>query len=155
MSKPSLSETKLLDDAQNAQRILFHLATNSTRPQIRNAARTAGSRALGRADLIKNAKQGAEKSAARSTLEEEQLHILKRSSRVNGINLPAWPSSIGQSFGSDDQSRSIFIDTDGAPQLSPAHSAALAGWNAPWPNYLWSTLKPPMKSCKMSYPIAR
>ncbi|GAB1523208.1 cysteine protease [Rhizoctonia solani] len=155
MSKPSLSETKLLDDAQatlaramqaehagqldaayhlyiECAKDFVHLATNSTRPQIRNAARTAGSRALGRADLIKNAKQGELRRVQRDPLsEEEQLHILKRSSRVNGINLPAWPSSIGQSFGSDDQSRSIFIDTDGAPQLSPAHSAALAGWKRP------------------------
>ncbi|KAG8733491.1 cysteine protease [Ceratobasidium sp. 423] len=155
MSRASSSDTKLLDDAQatltrakqkehagqldaayhlyiECAKNFVHLATSSTNPQVRNAAKAAGSSALDRADLIKAAKQGELRRVQRDPLsEEEQLYILKRSSRVNGITLPIWPSNFSQSSRELNQPGSAFIDTDGAPQLSPAHSAASAEWKRP------------------------
>ncbi|KAL5638355.1 hypothetical protein ACGC1H_005138 [Rhizoctonia solani] len=154
MSKPG-SDTKLLEEAQatltrakqkehagqldaayhlyiECAKNFIHLATNSTHPQVRSAAKAAGSSALDRADLIKTAKKGELRRVQRDPLsEEEQLYILKHSSRVNGITLPVWPPSLSQSSRELNQPGAIFIDTDGAPQLSPAHSAAAAEWKRP------------------------
>ncbi|CAE6472096.1 unnamed protein product [Rhizoctonia solani] len=155
MSRLGSSDTKLLDDAQatltrakqkehagqldaayhlyiECARNFVHLATNSTNPQVRSAAKAAGSNALDRADLIKTAKQGELRRVQRDPLsEEEQLYILKRSSRVNGIALPIWLSNFSQGSKELGQFGSAFIDTNGAPQLSPAHSAASAEWKRP------------------------
>ncbi|KAJ1306068.1 hypothetical protein OPQ81_010780 [Rhizoctonia solani] len=155
MSRLASSDTKLLDEAQatlarakqkehagqldaayhlyiECAKNLVHLATNSNHPQVRSVAKTAASNALERADLIKMARKGELRRVQRDPLsEEEQLYILKSSSRVNGITLPVWPSNIGQNPEQLNQSASIFVDTDGAPQLSPAHSAASAKWKRP------------------------
>ncbi|CAE6435085.1 unnamed protein product [Rhizoctonia solani] len=154
MSKPG-SDTKLLEEAQatltrakqkehagqldaayhlyiECAKNFIHLATNSTHPRVRAAAKAAGSSALDRADLIKTAKKGELRRVQRDPLsEEEQLYILKHSSRVNGITLPVWPPSLSQSSRELNQPGAQFIDTDGAPQLSPAHSAASAEWKRP------------------------
>ncbi|KEP49549.1 putative calpain-like protease palB [Rhizoctonia solani 123E] len=154
MSKPG-SDTKLLEEAQatltrakqkehagqldaayhlyiECAKNFIHLATNSTHPRVRGAAKAAGSSALDRADLIKTAKKGELRRVQRDPLsEEEQLYILKHSSRVNGITLPVWPPSLSQSSRELNQPGAQFIDTDGAPQLSPAHSAASAEWKRP------------------------
>ncbi|KAH7334763.1 hypothetical protein B0J17DRAFT_671415 [Rhizoctonia solani] len=111
---------------------LLHLATNSTNPRVRTAAKAAGASALNRADLIKTARKGELRRVQQDPLsEEEQLYILKRSSCVNDITLPVWPVKLDQSPRQSNQSGAVFIDTDGAPQLSPAHSAASAEWKRP------------------------
>ncbi|CAE6506015.1 unnamed protein product [Rhizoctonia solani] len=125
-----------LDDAYQlyieCAKNFVHLATNSAHPQVRSAAKAAGSGALDRAGLIKTAKKGELRRVQRDPLsEEEQLHILKHSSRVNGITLPVWPPSLSQNSRELTQLGDIFIDTDGAPQLSPSHSAASAQWKRP------------------------
>ncbi|KAG8738242.1 hypothetical protein FRC10_007110 [Ceratobasidium sp. 414] len=99
MSLP-INDSKLLSDAQKEHagqleaayqlyiqcaKDFVYLAGKSTRPDVRTLAKTAGSRALERADLIKRATKGGVKR-----VQQEQEHILKRSSRVNGITLPIW-----------------------------------------------------------------
>ncbi|KAG8790750.1 cysteine protease [Ceratobasidium sp. 428] len=110
-----------------------YLAGKSTRPDVRTLAKTSGSRALERADLIKRATKGDVKRVQRDLLsEEEQGHILKRSSRVNGITLPIWPTRQDLLDTLSGLSAAVlFIDRDGAPQLSTAHDAASAVWKRP------------------------
>ncbi|KAB5593816.1 calpain-like protease palB [Ceratobasidium theobromae] len=143
MSMANASEAKLLADAQatlaratqkehvgqldtayqlyiQSAKDFVHIASKSTRLETRNVAKASGSRALERANLIKRAAR------------EEQLYILKQSSRVNDITLPIWSSNSSPSCGASAQSGlPVFIDKDGAPQLSPAHNAALAEWKHP------------------------
>ncbi|KAG9094077.1 cysteine protease [Ceratobasidium sp. 370] len=100
-----------------------YLAGKSTRPDVRNLAKTSGSRALERADLIKRATKGGVK--------REQERILKQSSRVNGIILPVWPTNPDLSDALSGLSVAPFVDRDGAPQLSTSHHAASAVWKRP------------------------
>lgn len=147
-----------------------HIASKSTRLETRNVAKASGSRALERANLIKRAARGELRRVQRDPLSEglcyitiwltllisptsinaeEQLYILKQSSRVNDITLPIWSSNSSPSCGASAQSGlpvfmyanslivftnyclTYFSDKDGAPQLSPAHNAALAEWKHP------------------------
>ncbi|QRV98316.1 calpain family cysteine protease [Ceratobasidium sp. AG-Ba] len=117
---------------QSAQAFL-DLVKKSTRLDVRNLAKAGGSRALKRADLIKSATKGDLKRVQRDPLsEEEQAHILKQSSRVNGITLPIWPAKQNLSDSLSELSLATpFVDRDGAPQLSTAHDAASAVWKRP------------------------
>ncbi|KAG9087468.1 cysteine protease [Ceratobasidium sp. UAMH 11750] len=155
MSSP-INDSKLLSDAQatltrasqkehagqlevayqlyiRCAKDFVYLAGKSTRPDVRNLAKTSGSRALERADLIKRATKGGVKRVQRDPLsEEEQGHILKQSSRVNGITLPIWPTNPDLSDALSGFSVATpFVDRDGAPQLSTAHDAASAVWKRP------------------------
>ncbi|KAF8608405.1 cysteine proteinase [Ceratobasidium sp. AG-I] len=152
----TISEAKLLADAQatlsratqkehagqleaayqlyiQSAKDFVSIASKSTRSETRTLAKTSGSRALERANLIKRATNGELKRIQRDPLsEDEQAQILKQSSRVNGITLPVWPPTLGPSRLPSGSSSSIaFIDRDGAPQLSAAHSAASADWKRP------------------------
>lgn len=114
------------------------IAGKSTRSETRTLATTSGSRALERANLIKRATNGEFKRIQRDPLAEglviyllefgyfatrvfstdEQAQILKHSSRVNGIALPIWPSTLGPARVPSGASRSVpFMSVACLPSL--------------------------------------